>query len=150
MKQIYKGKTCKGGDILDNYIFENPVLAAHDAFLQMKKQKDNYASDLSSLDGAISDLSHDVERVYKSGSMDMYTGYLFAKRWGELLDSRRNLKEQNEQIKSIERFFNLRNSLENMDRAILKQGKEMPKRRLTRQEDLLVKGHIKLKNGWEV
>lgn len=129
--------------------FENPVVAANHAFVQMKRMKDCYQHDMSVIDGAISDLYHDLEELDK---LDAYTGYLYGKRFWELNRARRKLKEQNEQIKSLERFFNLRSSIDNMDRAMLKTEREMPRvgKRKTRQNDLLVTGKIKLKCGIDV
>jgi len=120
-----------------------------DGFIKMKRIKDNYKADMTTLDGAISDLYHDLEAVDK---LDACTGYKFAKRMKELYTARRILKEVNEQIKSVERFFNLRSTIDNLDRAVLKVDREMPRagKRKTRQEDLLEPGKIQLKCGMKV
>ena len=127
--------------------FDNPVEAVQHAFIQMKRMRDNYSADLSTIDSAISDLYHDLERLDK---LDAYTGYLYGKRFWELYRARREVKEQNDQIKSFERYFNLKNSIDNMDRAMLKVGKEMPKGKRVREYDILCSGTVKLKNGKNV
>lgn len=128
--------------------FENPIEAANHAFVQMKRIKENFNTDLSTIDGAISDLYHDLE---EENGLNAYVGYLYARRFKDLYEERRKLKEQFEQVKSFERFFNLRTSIDNMDRAMLKINKEMPRtKRNTRKEDLLSKGSIRLKNGRSV
>lgn len=127
--------------------YENPVAVVNDALLQIQKQKQNYNNDLSTIDTAISDLYHDIER---DESIDLYKGYLYTMRLKQLHAARRQLKQQHEQIKTLEKNFNVRSALDSMGRAMLKFDKEMPKQHKTRVNDLLDRGKIELKNGWRV
>ena len=127
--------------------YENPVAVVNDALLQIQKQKQNYNNDLSTIDTAISDLYHDIER---DESIDLYKGYLYTMRLKQLHAARRQLKQQHEQIKTLEKNFNVRSALDSMGRAMLKGDREMPKQHKTRVNDLLDRGKIELKNGWRV
>lgn len=127
--------------------YDNPVQTINDALLQIQRQKKTYSEDLSTIDGAISDLYHDLER---DESIDLYKGYLYTMRMKQLHSARRQLKEQNEQIRMFEKNFNVRSSLDSMGRVMLKKDREMPKKRLTRENDILVEDKIQLKNGWKV
>ena len=49
--------------------YPNPVIAMNDALLQIEKQKRNFNNDLSTIDTAISDVYHDIER---DESIDLY------------------------------------------------------------------------------
>lgn len=73
-------------------------------FCKFRNRKKSYVEDLSTIDSAISDLYHDLER---EKSIDLYRGYLYAMRMKELYSARRELKEQNEQIKKFEKNFKL-------------------------------------------
>lgn len=128
-------------------VFDNPVQTINDALIQIERQKKNFKQDISTLDGAISDLYHDIER---DESIDLYKGYLYTMRIKQLHQARRQLKQQQDQIQSFERYFNLKNSIDNMGRAMLKMDKEMPKKRATRVNDLLNPDTIQLKNGWKI
>ena len=128
-------------------VFDNPVQTINDALIQIERQKKNFKQDISTIDGAISDLYHDIER---DDSIDLYKGYLYTMRIKQLHQARRQLKQQQDQIQSFERFFNLKNSIDNMGRAMLKMDKEMPKKRATRVNDLLNPDTIQLKNGWKI
>ncbi len=127
--------------------YENPVAVVNDALLQIQRQKQNYNNDLSTIDTAISDLYHDIER---DESIDLYKGYLYTMRLKQLHAARRQLKQQHEQIKTLEKNFNVRSALDSMGRAMLKADREMPKQHKTRANDLLKSGKIELKNGWRV
>lgn len=127
--------------------YDNPVQTINDALLQIQRQKKSFGDDLSTIDGAISDLYHDLET---DESIDLYRGYLYAMRMKQLYRARRQLKEQSEQIKMFEKNFNVRSALDSMGRVMLKTDREMPKKRLTRQNDILVEDKIELKNGWKV
>jgi len=127
--------------------YENPVIAMNDALHQIEKQKRNFSNDLSTIDGAISDLYHDIER---DNSIDLYKGWLYTKRLKALHKARRELKQQHEQIKALERNFNVKSAINSMDRAMLKVDKEMPLKRATRVQDILDAGKIELKNGWKI
>lgn len=126
---------------------ENSVVQLNNILLQIDRQKKYYGTDLSVLDGAISDLTHDIER---DEHIDLYKGYLYTMRLKQLCYARRQLKEQHEQIKLLEKTLNVSNTIDSMGRAMLKVDKEMPKKRKTRVNDLLEPGKIELKNGWVV
>lgn len=126
---------------------ENPIVTINSALLQIEKQKRNYSNDLSTLDGAISDLYHDIEF---DESIDLYKGWQYTMRLKQLVKTRRQLKEQHEQIKLLEKNFNVKSAIDSMGRAMLKVDKEMPRKRNTRANDLLKAGTIELKNGWKV
>lgn len=126
---------------------ENPIVTINGALLQIEKQKRNYSNDLSTLDGAISDLYHDIEF---DESIDLYKGWQYTMRLKQLVKTRRQLKEQHEQIKLLEKNFNVKSAIDSMGRAMLKVDKEMPRKRNTRANDLLKEGTIELKNGWKV
>ena len=127
--------------------YKNPVVMMNDALLQIEKQKRSYNEDLSAIDGAISDLYHDIER---DSSIDLYKGWLYTKRLKALHQARRELKWQHEQIKTLEKNFNVKSAINSMDRAMLKVNKEMPLKRATRVKDILAAGNIELKNGWKI
>lgn len=127
--------------------YENPVVMMNNALRQIEKQKRSYNEDLSVIDGAISDVHHDIER---DNSIDLYKGWLYTKRLKALRKARRELKEQYEQIKTLEKNFNVKSAINSMDRAMLKVDREMPLKRATRVEDILDAGKIELKNGWKV
>lgn len=127
--------------------YENPVVMMNNALRQIEKQKRSYNDDLSIIDGAISDVYHDIVR---DNSIDLYKGWLYTKRLKALHEARRELKWQHEQIKTLERNFNVKSAINSMDRAMLKVDKEMPLKRATRVEDILDTGKIQLKNGWKI
>lgn len=120
-----------------------------DALLQIEKQKKNFKNDLSTIDRAISDLYHDLEA---DDSIDLYKGWLYTKRMKRLYEARRELKNQNDQIKLLERNLNVKNVINGMDRANLRMNKEMPRKKeqRIRVDDLLSCGNIELQNGWRV
>lgn len=127
--------------------YPNPVIAMNDALLQIEKQKRNFNNDLSTIDTAISDVYHDIER---DESIDLYKGYLYTMKLKNLHKARRELKEQFEQIKTLERNFNVKSAINSMDKAMLKVNREMPMGKRVRTNDLLVSGSIELKSGWKV
>lgn len=119
----------------------------NEALLQIEKQKRNFSNDLSTIDSAISDVYHDIER---DESIDLYKGYLYTMKLKALNQARRELKEQHEQIKTLERNFNVKGAINSMGRAMMKVDREMPKQHKTRVNDLLEAKNIELKNGWKV
>lgn len=127
--------------------YPNPVIAMNDALLQIEKQKRNFNNDLSTIDTAISDVYHDIER---DESIDLYKGYLYTMKLKNLHKARRELKEQFEQIKTLERNFNVKSAINSMDKAMLKMNREMPMGKRVRTNDLLASGSIELKSGWKV
>lgn len=129
--------------------YENPITTMSDALLQIEKQKKNFKNDLSTIDRAISDLYHDLEA---DDSIDLYKGWLYTKRMKRLYEARRELKNQNDQIKLLERNLNVKNVINGMDRANLRMNKEMPRKKeqRIRVDDLLSCGNIELQNGWRV
>lgn len=129
--------------------YENPITTMSDALLQIEKQKKNYKNDLSTIDRAISDLYHDLEA---DDSIDLYKGWLYTKRMKRLYEARRELKNQNDQIKLLERNLNVKNVINGMDRANLRMNKELPRKKeqRVRVDDLLNCGNIELQNGWRV
>lgn len=127
--------------------YEDPVQILNECLLQIQKQKRTYSDDLSIIDGAISDLYHDIER---DESIDLYKGWLYTKRLKQLHSARRQLKEQNERIRMLEKNFNIKSSLDSMGRVMLKTEREMPKKRATRENDILAENKIQLKNGWKI
>lgn len=127
--------------------YPNPVIAMNDALLQIEKQKRNFNNDLSTIDTAISDVYHDIER---DESIDLYKGYLYTMKLKNLHKARRELKEQFEQIKTLERNFNVKSAINSMDKAMLKVNREMPMGKRVRTNDLLASGSIELKSGWKV
>ena len=127
--------------------YPNPVIAMNDALLQIEKQKRNFNNDLSTIDTAISDVYHDIER---DESIDLYKGYLYTMKLKNLHKARRELKEQFEQIKTLERNFNVKSAINSMDKAMLKVNREMPIGKRVRTNDLLASGSIELKSGWKV
>lgn len=127
--------------------YPNPVVTMNEALLQIEKQKRNFSNDLSTIDSAISDVYHDIER---DESIDLYKGYLYTMKLKALNQARRELKEQHEQIKTLERNFNVKGAINSMGRAMMKVDREMPKQHKTRVNDLLEAKNIELKNGWKV
>lgn len=129
--------------------YENPVTTMGDALLQIEKQKRSYKNDLSTIDRAISDLYHDLEA---DDSIDLYKGWLYTKRMKRLYEARRELKNQNEQIKMLERNLNVKSAINGMDRTRLKLNREMPRKKeqRIRAYDLLNCDNIELQNGWKV
>lgn len=129
--------------------YENPITTMSDALLQIEKQKKNFKNDLSTIDRAISDLYHDLEA---DDSIDLYKGWLYTKRMKRLYEARRELKNQNDQIKLLERNLNVKNVINGMDRVNLRMNKEMPRKKeqRIRVDDLLSCGNIELQNGWRV
>lgn len=129
--------------------YENPITTMSDALLQIEKQKKNFKNDLSTIDRAISDLYHDLEA---DDSIDLYKGWLYTKRMKRLYEARRELKNQNDQIKLLERNLNVKNVINGMDRANLRMNKEMPRKKeqRVRVDDLLNCENIELQNGWRV
>lgn len=119
----------------------------NDALLQIEKQKRNFNNDLSTIDTAISDVYHDIER---DESIDLYKGYLYTMKLKNLHKARRELKEQFEQIKTLERNFNVKSAINSMDKAMLKVNREIPMGKRVRTNDLLASGSIELKSGWKV
>jgi len=65
--QTYRREVNKMGEREGSY--ENPVVMMNNALRQIEKQKRSYNDDLSIIDGAISDLYHDIER---DNSIDLY------------------------------------------------------------------------------
>ena len=50
----------------------------------------------------------------------------------------------------LEKNFNIKSSLDSMGRVMLKTEREMPKKRATRENDILSENKIQLKNGWKI